>query len=478
MIRVRFAPSPTGFLHIGNARTALFNYLFAKNNNGEFILRIEDTDKERSKEEYLTQIYEDLRWLGIKWDEGPDTGGKFAPYIQSKRFSLYQDYAKKLISEGKAYYCYCSESELEARRRVQLAEGQSLRYDNRCRNLSDTLRRRYEAQGIKPSIRFKMPDKKRVIKDIIRGEVEFDESLIGDFVIVRPDGSPTFHLAVCIDDGEMKVSHIIRGEDHFSNTPRHIAIFEACGFPIPQFAHMPLTMGPGGEPLSKRLGAMSIAEYRKMGYLPEALCNYMALLGWSSGTDEEIFKFKELQKRFTIKRVSRSSAVFDRTKLNWVNGEHIRMLSDGDYLKSSVQYILQEKIVENSTYMIRPEWYERVLLALKDNIQCFKDFEDRLKLFGDDFEFENIDTLKTEGAKAILSELSRVLKSLDNLDEDNFDKVFKDLRKKVKIKGKDFFLPLRIALTGKEHGPELKRVVLLLGKNNCLKRVERALQLK
>lgn len=476
MIRVRFAPSPTGFLHIGNVRTALFNYLFVKNNGGKFILRIEDTDKERSKKEYINQIYDDLKWLGITWDEGPDSEGEYGPYLQSERFALYISIARKLMTEGKAYYCYCTEEELELRRKAQLAEGQSTRYDNYCRNLTLEKIQQFEREGRQPSIRFKMPDGQLTVKDIIRGDVEFDASLIGDFIIIRPDGKATFHLAVCVDDGMMKISHVIRGEDHFSNTPRHVAIFEACGFQVPQFAHIPLTMGPGGEPLSKRFGAMSITEYRRMGYLPYALCNYMALLGWSSGTDEEIFSFDELQKKFSLKRVSRSAAIFDRTKMDWVGGEHIRRLSDSDYVKLSMQHILQEKIVDKAVFTIRPEWYEKVLLIFKEYIHCFDELKERLQLFNDKIEFDTIEPLKGENAKLILSELAKILKQTEKLDEDNFDKVLKELKKRVKVKGKELFLPLRIALTGKEHGPELKQLVILLGKNNCLKRIEQAVR--
>lgn len=476
MVRVRFAPSPTGFIHIGNARTALFNYLFARGNDGAFILRIEDTDKERSKEEFVEQICEDLQWLGLQWSEGPDVGGEYGPYRQSEREDKYKEYIDKLLNEGTAYYCYCSEEELEIRRKEKIAEGQSLRYDNRCRHLTVEEKTAYEQQGRRPSIRFRMPDKKLVVQDLIRGDVEFDENVIGDFIIVRPDGSPTFHLAVCVDDGLMKITHVIRGEDHFSNTPRHVALFEACGFKVPKFAHMPLTMGPGGEPLSKRLGAMSLAEYRRMGVLPQALANYMALLGWSSGTDDELFSFKELQKRFSLKRVSKSAAVFDMQKLMWISGEHIRMLSDADYVKASIQYILQEKIVESSVYRTRPEWYEKVLLALKDNITCFRDFEDRLKLFSDDYEFETLEPLKTDSAQVVLNELTKIITPLEIVDADNFDKIMKDLKKRTGVKGKELFLPLRIAFSGREHGPELKRMVIILGKNGCLKRLDRALR--
>jgi len=477
MLRVRFAPSPTGYLHIGNARTALFNYLLAKQKGGAFILRIEDTDKERSKKEYITQICEDLAWLGLEWSEGPDVGGDYGPYLQSERSDMYNEYIQKLIAEGKAYYCYCTAEELENRRKSQLAQGQSLRYDNRCRDLSVALLKQYQTEGRKPSIRFRMPDKNIIVKDVIRGDVEFDVSVVGDFIIVRPDGVPTFHLAVCVDDGLMNITHVIRGEDHLSNTPRHVALFEACGFTVPSFAHMPLTMGPGGEPLSKRFGAMSISDYRKMGYLPQAVCNYIALLGWASGNDKEIYTFEELIQAFSLKRVSRSAAIFDRTKMNWLSGEHIRMLSDSDYVKKSVQYLLQEKIVDRSLFVKRPEWYEKVLMVFKHNIHSFEELEDRLKIFSDEYEIENKEIVQTETAQLILTELAKMLKTFEKVDEDNFNKIFKDLKKRVKVKGKELFMPVRVALSGREHGPEIKHMIVLLGKNNCLDRIEKALSL-
>jgi nondiscriminating glutamyl-tRNA synthetase len=477
MTRVRFAPSPTGYLHLGNMRTALFNYLFAQHEGGQFILRIEDTDKERSRKEFVDHIYEDLSWLGIQWDEGPDKDGPYGPYLQSERFDLYKRYAEKFIAEGNAYYCYCTEAELEEKKQEQLKAGKTPQYDNRCRNLSPQDRQRFEAEGRKPNIRFKVKDTKVVVKDIIRGDVTFDVSLIGDFVIMRPDGSPTFHLAVCIDDGLMKITHVVRGEDHLSNTPRHVLIFKACGFEVPQFAHMPLTMGPGGEPLSKRLGAMSIAEYRKKGYPSEALVNYMALLGWSNGDDREIFTLEELKKLFLLKRVSHSAAIFDKDKLDWVCGEHVRTMSDNEFVQRSIQYLLEEEIINRPVYLTRPEWYQKVVLIFKENVACFSDLADRLAIFNDEIEYTMVEGLQTNSARLLLRELEKIILSLEKLDEEDFDGVFKELKKLTKCKGKELFMPVRIALTGREHGPELKKIVALLGKSACLKRIEKAIEI-
>lgn len=477
MVRVRFAPSPTGYLHIGNVRTALFNYLFAKRNKGKFILRVEDTDRERSKPEYVTQLCEDLRWLGIEWDEGPDVGGEYGPYLQSERAHLHQQYVEKLLAEGNAYKCYCNEEELEELRKTQVANGQTPRYDNRCRDLSEEECKAKEAEGRTASIRFRMPDEVVQVKDIIRGDVDFDMTLFGDFVIVRPDGTPTFHLAVCVDDGLMKVTHVVRGEDHFSNTPRHVAIFKACGFDVPMFAHMPLTMGPGGEPLSKRFGAMSIAEYRKAGYLPAALCNYMAMLGWSPGTDQELFSMDELKEAFDLSRVVKSAAVFDKVKMDWVSGEHIRALDDEAYVKLCIQHMLSAKIVAQDEYRAKPEWYARVLVLFKNYIRSFGDIKEKLALFADEIEYPSIDLIRNEDAVLVLKTMHALLRQVDNIDEDVFQRMFKDLKKKTKQKGKGLFMPARIAVSGDEHGPDLKQVFILLGKNSCLERIDKALSL-
>lgn len=472
-MRVRFAPSPTGYLHIGNARTVLFNYLFARKNRGTFILRIEDTDRERSKTEYIEQIYRDLRWLGIEWDEGPDVGGEYGPYLQSERLSLHKEYVKKLIDNGNAYYCYCTPEELEARREERRVAGAVGGYDGRCRNLSEEAMAEKHAAGILPSVRFKMQEEgELVVDDLIRGEVHFDGALQSDFIIMRPDGTPTFHLAVSVDDGLMRVSHVLRGEDHLSNTPKHIMIMKACGFPVPRYAHMPLTMGPGGEPLSKRFGAMSIREYRQLGYRNEALCNYMALLGWNPGDDREFFPLEELKKVFSVKRISKSPAVFDKAKLDWMAGMHIRALDDNAYIREAVTYLLETGLVSNEDYSGRPEWYAKVLLTLKDYLACYADLKEQLMLFRDEIIGEESDILKTPEAQKVLQVTVRALEEHEYIDENTFDALLKHVKKESKQKGKALFAPLRIALTGKEHGPDLKMIMILLGKKLCKQRLE------
>lgn len=463
MIRVRFAPSPTGHLHIGNARTALFNYLLASKTCGAMILRIEDTDTERSREDVVGDIYRDLRWLGIEWQEGPDIGGVFGPYRQSERFELYREAAKRLIGEGKAYPCYCSEAELDVKKKKALAEGKTPRYDNRCRSLSPAERASFEAQGIKPVIRFKVESEEIIIRDLIRGEVRFNPSLFGDFVILRQDGTPTFHLSVCVDDGMMKITHVIRGEDHLPNTPRHILLFRALGFEAPQFAHLSLIAGKGGEPLSKRLGAMSLGEYRKLGYPPEALVNYLALLGWAPSDGREIFSSGELKQCFELERVHHSAACFDFDKLNWLAGEHIRKSDDTKFLNEAKPYYSGAFPVPDGAFLL-----------FKENIHCYSELNDRLSVFDPDFRHpENT----AEGLKESRELLAQAAEWIRSEGVSSYEKMMETLKQKTGCKGKKLFMPLRLAITGKEHGPELARLLPLLGAETCLARIEKALEL-
>src|SRR5919197_2700492 len=325
-MRVRFAPSPTGQLHVGNARTALFNWLLAHGKDGIFILRIEDTDVERSTRESEAGILEDLRWLGLEWDEGPDIGGAHGPYRQSERLHLYTSYANELVGGGHAYYCFCSPQKLESDRKADLAAGRPPRYHGTCRSLApNDVHARLEA-GEKPVIRFKVPERVEVtFQDLVRGDVTFNTEVIGDPVLVRSDGRPAYNFAVVVDDALMEVTHVIRGEDHISNTPRQVLLYRALGFEAPQFAHLSLVLGPDHTPLSKRHGATSVAEFRSKGYLPEALVNYLALIGWSPGGGDELLPIDELARRFSIDAVGHSAGVFDDEKLAWVNRHYLKI---------------------------------------------------------------------------------------------------------------------------------------------------------
>jgi len=327
-IRVRFAPSPTGPLHIGGARSALFNYLLARRNKGKFILRIEDTDLERSSRESERNILDSLKWLGIDWDEGPDVGGPYGPYRQTERLEKYREFAERLLQAGQAYYCYCTEEEIEARRQEFISRGELPRYNGRCSNLTEEERQEFIKQGRKPAVRFRVPhDQEIVINDLVRGQVTFESNGIGDFVIVKSDGIPTYNFAVVVDDYLMKISHVIRAEEHLSNTPRQVLLYRALGLPEPQFAHISLILGEDRSKMSKRHGATSVIQYQELGYLPEALVNFLALLGWSPEGEEEILSKEDLIMKFSLDRVAKNPAVFDQEKLYWLNGMYIRQSS-------------------------------------------------------------------------------------------------------------------------------------------------------
>ncbi len=341
MVRVRFAPSPTGYLHIGNARTALFNYLFARKNRGRFILRIEDTDSERSKQEYEEALMDDLRWMGIDWDEGPDKGGQNGPYRQMERLGLYRKFADKLLSEGRVYRCFCTREEVE-KRNMEAGANQSAGYDNHCRNLTSVELQKYQDEGRRPVLRFMVPGEDIKVDDMIRGEVVFGSGNIPDFVIVKSDGMPLFHFAVVIDDYLMDITHVIRGEDHLSNTPKHIMMFRAVGAVPPRFAHMSMTLGKDRARLSKRRhGETSVRAYREAGYLPEAFFNYISLLGWGTKESQDIFSRDELIDEFSIERCHKANAIFDPEKLLWMNGYYIRAATPEKILSMSMPFLTE-----------------------------------------------------------------------------------------------------------------------------------------
>ncbi len=470
-VRVRFAPSPTGFLHLGNIRTALFNFLFAKRHGGKFILRVEDTDLQRSKQEYRDAMMEDLLWMGIRWDEGPGVEGPYGPYEQSKRLPIYQKYVNQLIQEGKAYYCYVTEEETEDMKRIARAEHKPPRFDNRGRNFTKDEIEKRKVRGIKPTVRFKIENPQLKMTDLIRGEVHFNlDEMVGDFVIVRADGSPTFHLAVCVDDGLMKITHVIRGEDHLSNTPKHILLLRAMGFEPPQYGHLSLIHGEGGEPLSKRLESVSVKEFRKKGILPHALANYIALLGWAPGDNREIFNWEELQKVFDLNQVNKSASIYDPKKLDWVNGQHLRSLSDEEFSKYALAYLKSQKLLKYDETLVH-----EILPVFKDNIERLEQLPERLKILDDQFEYENKPIIQTKEAKDVFKIAIKALADLPALTEASFDHWMEAIKPNVLVKGKNLFMPIRIALTGKEHGPELKKLFHILGKERLQNRLNRAL---
>ncbi len=476
MIRVRFAPSPTGFLHQGNVRTALFNFLFAKREGGALILRIEDTDQERSQENYASSISEDLRWLGLQYEEGPDQPGSFGPYVQSQRQETYQKYLNQLMASGKAYACYCTAEELDNERRRAMATGKSYQYSGKCRELKDEEKQEKNSAGLVPTYRFRVDREIVKFDDLVYGEKVFDTLSIGDFIIARGNGIPVYLFACAVDDCLMQISHVIRGEDGISNTPRQILIQRALGLEPPQFCHLPLILGPDHALLSKRNGSTPVAEFKQKGYLPEALLNYLALLGWSPPDNKEILSLAELTEKFDLKRVARSSAVFDWAKLNHINHVHLRRLSEAEYLKAAKENLAADQ-VDLTAY---GESLDATLLALRPNVQTLSELKNWLILLYNDPDLQSpeaLEILKVPETKKVLENFGNLVEAHpEELGKDDTDRLMEELKKKTKLKGKKLFLPLRIALTGGAEGPELAALIPSLGKAKVLGRVRRALE--
>jgi len=464
-MRVRFAPSPTGHLHVGNVRTALFNWLLARGAGGTFILRIEDTDVERSTLVSEASIMQDLNWLGLDWDEGPDVGGPRGPYRQSERLHLYGSYAKELMGSGHAYYCFCSREQLEAERREALAAGQPARYSGRCRNLSAEESAKRIADGERPAIRFRVPENREVaFTDAVRGEVRFHTDVIGDPVIVRAEGVPAYNFAVVVDDALMAVTHVIRGEDHISNTPRQILIYEALGFSPPQFAHLSLVMGPDHTPLSKRHGATSVDEFRSKGYLPEAVVNYLALIGWSPGGGDELLPVRELARRFSIEGVGLSAGVFDEEKLAWVNRHYLKQASAFRLAELSVPYF-QHAGVDIQPSPIALEYLASVMPIASESVDRLDQVPPRLSvLFRYSADAAMADeTIRSEmvaeSARSVARAFAEELASAPRLDREKFRAAANKVKTRTGQKGRALFHPIRLVLTGRTEGPELDLVV-------------------
>lgn len=473
MVRVRFAPSPTGYLHIGNARTALFNYLFARKNKGSFILRIEDTDAERSEKEYETALMEDLRWFGIEWDEGPDIGGDFGPYRQTERQEIYKEFAEKLLREGKAYRCYCTREEIEERNRVA-GKNVSAGYDNRCRDLSKEEAEKYEREGRKPVLRMKVPQTSVKVNDLIRGEVVFEAEHIPDFVIMKPDGQPLFHFAVVVDDYLMKITHVIRGEDHLSNTPKHITLFEALGAPIPQFAHMSMTLGQDKTRLSKRHGATSVRAYRNEGYLPEAFFNYISLLGWGTEESQDIFSKEELIEAFSIDRCQKASAVFAPEKLLWMNGYYMRKTTPARILKLSLPFLKDASLVGEEITAEEFIYLERAVALEQEKIKLLKDVPYHIGFFileRVEYEKKAVDKYLGEKGIKILSELLPVLKECKEWKVPDLEELVRNFCLERGYKPGDVFHPLRVSVSGKTTGPGLFELLEHLGCKKVIARI-------
>jgi nondiscriminating glutamyl-tRNA synthetase len=477
-IRVRFAPSPTGLLHIGNARTALFNCVFARHLGGTLVLRIEDTDVERSTDESAHRILEDLRWLGLQWDEGPDREGQYGPYRQSERQTLYSDYAERLLREGRAYKCFCSPERLDSLRKEQIAKGTMPRYDGRCRSLTPQEVSGTESSGVKPAIRFQVGRGAVPFDDLIHGRMNFESEGIGDFIIMRSDGTAAYNFACVIDDHLMAITHVIRGEDHLSNTPRQIQIYKTLGWEPPQFAHHTLILGPDRTPLSKRHGATTVSQYREEGFLPEALLNYLVLLGWTPPSRQEMLTFDEIVRDFSIDSVSRSAPIFNRKKLEWINSHYIRKMED-DTLRG--QFLSRLEKAGLSVAQIDSEYLAKVTSVLKDNLVVLSQFEEYLGIFFDDrfrLEDDARALLMISENRATLEKALEAVQSGPDMNEEGWHLLVSSLEEKTGKKGKSLLAPFRAAVTGKTRGPELARTLPLLGKERILGRLEAALQVK
>ncbi len=474
-VRVRFAPSPTGSLHIGNARTALFNFLYARKEGGRLILRLEDTDLERSEERFETEIMESLRWMGIRWDEGPDIGGDRGPYRQTERVRLYRELARQLVTEGKAYPCFCTEAELEARRQEQMKRGHPPGYDGRCRRLSDEERARYLAEGRPHTIRFRVPEGETVsFQDIIHGEITFSSDTISDFILMRSNGMASYNWAVVVDDAKMGVTHVVRGDDHISNTPKQILLYHALELRPPLYAHHPLILGVDGKRLSKRHGATAVSQFRREGYLPEALVFYLVGLGGIVASDGPLKGMDEIVEAFDLSQVSKGTAVFDHKKLLWINGRFIRELPP-DRLLGALKPFLEAWGVADK---LGPEKVRAIVACGRDNAHLLTDFRPVFEIFTrhEVREWQPDGGTDRETARNILEIFAETCKQVEILDEEGYIRAAKAAMKRSGQKGRPFFMTLRRALTGQDHGPELVKIIPILGKDEVLNRIARVLE--
>jgi len=473
-VRVRFAPSPSGYLHVGGARTALFNYLFARRHGGVFVLRIEDTDRERSTDESVAAIYEALRWLGMSWDEGPEVGGSFGPYLQSERLPRYAEAAERLLREGNAYRCFCDPEDLKRRRDEAMRRGEPPKYDRACLKLPPAESAARAAKGEPHAIRFRIPEGETSWKDVVRGDVTFQNAVLDDLVILRTDRHPTYNFAAVVDDHAMEITHVLRGDDHISNTPRQIQIYRALGLEPPHFAHIPMILGPDGTRLSKRHGATSVTAFRDVGFLPEAMVNFLALLGWAYDGEREIFTMEELIQYFSLERVSKNPAIFNYEKLEWMNGEYFRALPLGRRTDLVIEHLrasqaLPEAALADRTFLMR------AVEAAGDRIKRPQHFMDySAYLFVDRVEPEPgpwQDLQAKPGVAARLRKLALALERVSPFEHDPLEHATRGVAQEEGVKAGEVIMPARIALTGKKVTPGIFDVMLLLGRERTVRRL-------
>ncbi|HHT36303.1 MAG TPA: glutamate--tRNA ligase [Firmicutes bacterium] len=481
-VRVRFAPSPTGYLHVGSARTALFNYLFAKHHQGVFVLRIEDTDLARSTDESTQAILDAMKYLELFWDEGPEVGGDYGPYFQSQRLELYREYADKLIESGRAYQCFCTPDELDQIRKEAIEKKRDPKYDGRCFHLTEAEKQKYLDEGRTPVLRFKAQyEGTTVVDDLIRGQVKFDNHQLDDFVIMKSDGMPTYNFAVVVDDALMRITHVIRGEDHLSNTPKQIQLYEALGFAVPKFAHIPMILGPDKALLSKRHGATSVTQFRDEGYLPDAMVNYLALLGWAYDDSQTIFKRDDLITKFTLEKVSKNPAVFDITKLQWMNGVYIRDLNLDEFYAYALPLFQAWSFLPEEVNPEQERKAKAVLASLQERVKLLTELKEAsYYFFEDELQYNEKAVSKfllKDGASEILTALLTELLAVKEYTQVNLEPVFHKIQEQFDVKLGAVMQPLRVAVTGTNVSPGMYEVLETLGRAKTCQRIKDALAL-
>lgn len=484
-VRVRIAPSPSGNLHVGTARTALFNYLFAKKNNGKFVLRIEDTDAERTSQEYIDNIFDSLKALGLNWDEGPDVGGEYGPYTQSERFDIYPEYAKKLLESGFAYECFCTPEELESEKELATQNKQAYVYSKKCENLTEEEKDKLRAEGRKPALRFNIAKAQKAFhdssilkfEDLVKGELHMDTDLLGDFVIMKSNGTPTYNFAVVIDDMLMKISHVIRGEDHISNTFKQILIFEALGAEVPRFGHLGMILAPDRSKLSKRHGATAVSDFVENGYLTDALINFVALLGWSPSDGQEIKNVNEIAQDFRINEISSSNSIFEYDKLNWMNSHYIKMLSIEELKERLKPYLTEYNLDE-----LTDKQYTRMVEVTREPLTLLSDITEAVPyFFGEKVDVEEevqSEVLDTDVSQQVLKEFAKQAKEWEFEEENLHEKLeaFRGQFKEQGVKPKVTMWAIRAAVTGRTKGADMTAILAILGKDKVINRVSNAIK--
>jgi glutamyl-tRNA synthetase len=478
MIRVRFAPSPTGYLHVGGARTALFNWLYARRHGGTFVLRIEDTDTDRSSWDMVAGIVDGLRWLGLDWDEGPDVGGSHAPYFQSERVGMHQAMAERLLAAARAYACYCTPEILQQKREAAEATGGGWIYDRTCCALEPEAIARLEASGAPRAIRFRVPPGTTTFDDLVHGRIEFDNAVIEDFVILRSDRQPTYHLSVVADDIAMRITHVLRGDDHVSNTPKHVLLFEAFGNPVPAFAHVPLILGTDKKRLSKRHGATSVTEYRRLGYLPEAMVNFLALLGWSPGTDQEVFTRDNLVQRFALEGISGGNAVFNQEKLDWMNQQHMNRLPAEEIAVRAEPFLQSAQLWRDGFGGTERGWFLSVIALLKPRVRTLTQLVEDARPFLSDEIAPDPDAvrkhLSDSTLKAPFGALTEAFARVEPFDSAALEATLRTAAERAGIKAGSLIHATRVAATGRAVSPGLFDVLELLGRDRAVSRMRAA----